>query len=692
MAVSVFLALTLLETFASADTCEDNPDWRFKGNEEHDCEWIAAKESRKEKKCRKNAVQRNCRKSCDLCEQGFLCPGKLNSRKFDDDCDDYQPGLECGYDHVWTGCNNGDMACTPTKVYTCSAQEADGSTMDWNVEDVDDEICELYEDGSLYGEPCHPNDCPTDEPVEGSSCTWYEGENMCRYDHRWLGCDFDDLTCRSTREYECDRATLTWTLEIVRNGPNCPFRPDPGLPRGESCNTEDPQPTPPLDGAYQCPDEPPTTDTCSKTGRTPDEGCFYNYVVMGCTPETIRCDAVEHFTCYYDGGPWVVLLNSIEDCGVDGVTTGVPCDPENFDPTEYFEEEEEFTCPSIPPRLDSPCDEEEVPYSGCEYYFVVTGCDYDSLSCSSTYVSTCEDRGVDVESFYTWQAIILDPLPCDQIEGVPEDWPDGQGCDPENFDKDELLESLSPDDSNDEKPSDDSTDGTPPRDPPKEYECPADVPTQGDDCTDDTYDPDGCEYDHLVTGCTFDELVCEATTVATCDDDRPPVVITDENGDQYVHRFLGWNVANSGMEGCPDAEDGWPDGESCDPETFDRTDYLDRFGGDSGLVCPEEVPEFGDICDGPGTCEYEHKVYGCTTEELFCAPATWADCVHADVPVKDGESYETKPGFRFIIGLKAYIECEDVPEDWPEGTACDPETFDPRALLAENENELQLRW
>lgn len=595
MTMAVLLVLALFGTFsvASASDCEDNPDFRYKKDEKKTCGWVGSLSKKKKKKiCKKKGVEKNCKSTCDVCDVGLMhCPFKFTSRNFKKNCNSFETGLECGYKHVYTGCNTGEMACTPTKIYTCldDSSESD-SSKSWILSDADDEDCEIFDPPRPYGDKCDPHQCPPFEPSEGDDCEWYHSKDKtCGYDPKWYGCSYGELQCANSREFTCDPLDLVWTMN-EKTPPSCSL----GGHQGESCDIDNPiQPVrPPVDGGdrqLSCPEEEPTTDRC-EDGRTPDGGCGYNYVVTGCTTDEISCSAMATYECYYDDAPWLKSTGGAELCSDDDIPFGESCDPENFDPSIYD-----------------------------------------------------PDDGLDGD------------------DETSEDNRDDEG---------------------------DGGDGRPETRPPQGFtDCPAIVPTHGDDCDSEgaSYSPEGCAYGYFIYGCNFSDLSCVPGSLATCQMNSLPVIREDGNGGLTIQTDMTWDVATMGIEFCLDSPDDWPDGEACDPESFDKLIYLDLIDGsddedergDDG--CPDEVPDAFAICDGPKTCRYGYNIYGCTRLELTCSASTWADCEPANIPVRDPEPGEisTEPGFRWAVAMESRLPCVDTPDDWPEGEACDPEDFDP---------------
>jgi len=573
LTMAVFLALAIFGTFASA--CSDVSTFTF-GKKAKTCDTLITEKNR-EKKCKNKKIRTNCPYSCGSCG-AMSCPKQQRSKIFKEPCSAYETGKECGFNHVWTGCNTGDMQCEPRNKFTCSEEES-GDKL-WKKSKKKKELCEPFDPPRPYGDSCDPKKCPPAEPIEGASCAWFKSPSSklhgstCGYEPQWYGCFFGSLSCQYSRQYSCDPVTLTWTFK-----PPAELKclPQDNVPIYTPCDIENPvQPKPPqtkppnTGGETPCPEEEPTSGGCAG-----NEGqCEYNPIVLGCSRDTISCTPISSYSC--DNGIWIIRMfgAQAQDCDNPNVPNGESCDPDTFDGSIYFD---------------------------------------------------------------------LDNIPTDPREKPPN----------------------------------------------KEYKCPESLPPRDSECdNEDLVPPGGCGYNYLISGCEFKDLTCMPLEEATCNMIGLPIIVTDpETGEDVIQMDMHWTVLNNGMEQCLDVPDDWPAGNKCDPDTFDPNDYIkltppDDSGDEPG--CPDTVPEWDTPCDGEKSCRYRYNVYGCTPLELTCSAGEWADCEPAMIlgKTKDGE-YEETAGFKWAIASDSRMQCENVPDGWIDGQACDPETFDPKAALAE---------
>jgi len=294
----------------------------------------------------------------------------------------------------------------------------------------------------------------------------------------------------------------------------------------------------------------------------------------------------------------------------------------------------------------------------CFYNYSVVGCaaDGSDFSCNPGTSWTCGDD-------FKWKKEFLPQRAC---ISEYEDW--GTKCDPEIY----------------QAPEPEEVDGATPGLPKPEY-CPLEPPPHGTPCTrlgDEAANPDGCEYDHIVTGCTFDELGCYPIEWAYCEGKDPKEVC---KGDicRWIEETY-WTTAISSLQFCDDQPEGSPWSNTCDPLTFAKEDYAEIYSTpstptDKPYDCPERRPSKSDHCmvDGiipPDGCPYGYIVSGCTQDTLSCGPVKTTKCKATKAPFFDVNTGILYDG-TWEIESKARESCDDQPEGSPWCDTCDPLTF-----------------
>jgi hypothetical protein len=645
LATLVLLFASLQRTVAQdTPVCEDNPNFKYKNKKNKDCDWVANGDGKwRNKWCMKKAVKLLCPETCEYCDKlddqkppKDVCP-KI---KKDKTCHKYEPGLECGYSHVWKGCNTAEMKCMPTYESTC-----DPNSLWWITKPFEPEICEPFPDDRPYGEKCKTDSCPPVAPESGDTCLWYTNQSEdCDYDYVVAGCKGEPKTCTPTKWATCDSISQTWSVAVAKvcsdgttcdpdtyfegcpqekptdgsdcgdepsgdkfcvyehsvggcgNNPECrpvsrfyckkngkwkevpDKRPkcllSEGCPRGE-CDPDDFDPT-----CSICPYEAPAVKT--PCGKTPEEGCSYDYSVAGCTPEQIECRADSTYYCG-DDGFWEIEYDFRPKCKAPEGCPWGECDPYDFDNFCNL-------CPDEAPEPETPCEENSD--EGCSYDYSVSGCTPEEIQCSPDSTYYCNDGFWEVE--YNYRPEGLECVP-------PEPCPSGE-CDPDDFDPTCDL-------------------------------CPATKPTEGEKCRTPFPFEEGCVYEYSVGGCG-NNPECLPVSTFYCGDDGVWV----EEDDIRPKCLLA--------PGCPKGE--------CDPDNFDRTCSL----------CPGEKPEEGTDCETPfpfeDACVYEYSVGGCGNNPE-CRPVSYFYCNEEGEVWK--EVLDKRPKCLLVDGC-------------PEGE-CDPDDFDP---------------
>jgi len=299
----------------------------------------------------------------------------------------------------------------------------------------------------------------------------------------------------------------------------------------------------------------------------------------------------------------------------------------------------------------------------CFYDYSVIGCaaDGSDTTCNPGTSWTCGDD-------FQWRKDFLPQIQC--ISDYEES---GKKCDPETYKAPEPEEDVG---------------GETPTIPgvPKPSYCPLSAPEHGLPCTRlgaDAANPDGCEYNHIVTGCNLDDLGCIPIESAHCEG-QDPIEVCKGDSCRWMEETY-WATSVASIQFCGDQPEGSPWSHACDPLTFAKEDYAEVYSTPPGPIdkpfdCPEKRPNQNDHCkmDGitpPDGCPYRHIVTGCTQNALGCSPIVLAECVASNEPFYDviaGESYD---GI-WQIRTFAMEECTDVPKYWPAGEYCDPSLFD----------------
>ena len=199
---------------------------------------------------------------------------------------------------------------------------------------------------------------------------------------------------------------------------------------------------------------------------------------------------------------------------------------------------------------------------------------------------------------------------------------------------------------------------------------------------------DICDYDHLYTGCTWEDLQCTPVISCECFSDETwqcLIAASVQCNDGIGGGGFGGSSMMFEFENEPVAEaaaavaatntstttipDGLPWGDRCDPsddlpqaqpDTIVPVEVEGRLNGE----CPESGPNFGSCSDEyvPNLiCEYDYIYTGCSWDELSCGSVMSCECDQFN----DGDwacrSFSMFP-----------CNAQTTPDDLPWGQSCDP--------------------
>merc|ERR1711907_47411 len=290
------------------------------------------------------------------------------------------------------------------------------------------------------------------------------------------------------------------------------------------------KPVSPIASSDECPIEQPESFETNCTGHPADKQCDYGYIYMGCSWDELRCSPTAFCDCAEEG-LWACAVMDLGRCGSfdseqglwvddpipEGLPWGESCDPN--EPLPTMDEE----CPvEAPVSFETNCTEYPLDKQ-CNYDYVYMGCSWDELQCSATQFCQCSEDE-------TWACAMASPPLCEEL---PKDLPLGESCDP-----DEPLPTAPP-----------SNEGEDPVDGRVEDECPPDL--EFGSCA--GYESGQvCEYGHMYTGCTWEDLACVPIQTCTCDEFG--------DGDWACLSFR-----RLAMLPCSETLPGHPFGQGCDP-------------------------------------------------------------------------------------------------------------------------------
>jgi len=301
------------------------------------------------------------------------CPEDMPD-SLEDSCAGYLEGQRCNYGHTYLGCTWDTLSCSRTAWCSC-----DNESESWVCTMVRIAGCDASAPEELpWGDSCDPDkelptpppepECPEDMPDSFvDSCARYSGGQSCSYDHMYMGCTWDTLSCSPIAWCSCDDKSETWACTMQRRTSifECDASAPEGLPRGNSCDPEEELPTPP---APECPEDMPDSFVDSCAGYPERQRCNYQHIYMGCTWDTLRCGRTAGCSCDKASEIWMCAMASIASCDAVSVPEGLPwgevCDPdeelpvlslpETSSPEEPEETKADFRC------LLSICEDDEL--------------------------------------------------------------------------------------------------------------------------------------------------------------------------------------------------------------------------------------------------------------------------------------------------------------------------------------------
>jgi hypothetical protein len=548
---------------------------------------------------------------------------------------------------------------------------------------TNDEICKQESSTTLenkpyyYGEGCDPKECPHFAPLLGSSCKWYKGSNSninnvdCYYDYQVTGCNDLELECSPKLLATCDTFSQTWQhapyeyfcptesqpqisqiseaqiseaqIVVVPTKPS-----QPKLPIGDSCD--------PLTFSH-CPfEEPSNGSRCTLYQHQPD-WCKYGWEVMGCTKDDLFCGYTSMGFCSNFGmwesyasikpqcpnnnvggvGELATVRSGIDDGREEEQDSLLPIG-DTCDPTE---------CPLLEPTDGDYCGDwegkEDPQPQECFYGFALKGCTSESLTCTSSRSYTCETIKIgDGEYGYIWA---MEEIP--QIECIVDDPLYGTECDPnDNGDGDNTIEIGI---------------------------CPENEPKEGTDCEQDRQE---CFYGYALKGCTSDDLTCMPSRSYSCG----TIEKTGDGG--YTYK---WTRKYLPQIKCIVADDPLY-GTECDPNFDDNGDGDNKGDPVDTGICPENEPTEGTDCTKNGNtpktgCKFDYNISGCSSDTLSCSAT---DTYFCEMPENsNAKDKEDQPSsWKWEAEVMSGELCFYQPDYWPSGS-CDPDTFDPKAVLEE---------
>mmetsp|Transcript_59334 Transcript_59334/g.64060 ORF Transcript_59334/g.64060 Transcript_59334/m.64060 type:complete len:461 (+) Transcript_59334:111-1493(+) len=428
-----------------------------------------------------------------------------------------------------------------------------------------------------------------------------------------------------------------------------------------------------------------------------------------------------HYYYYYYSICWsfssifFFLGGSRWGCGMgdgdgDGDVTGLPqwgdvCNPDDdlpeppqeeeittvatTKPLNRIEEEEQqqqSVCPATAPILNDQCDTEQIGGVVCKYQYVYTGCTWSTLQCTPLSTCECSNDG-------TWACFSDTLIPCDNnnggdVAGLP---PWGGDCNPNNVlpvppqQEEALVE--------------------PPTIINESVVCP-EVPTLNGPC--ETLG-DVCEYQHVLMGCTWEELRCSPIMRCECDDDGTWGCFTFDQSMCGGSDMVGSDLSSQQVAMSPSNDEGnnivvpegLPRGDKCRPndelptqkppsslspsdaniDSVENTDVdtttTNRFDdvrdgkniagrGQLSTECPQYVNPAGpcsDTYESNLVCKYDYIQLGCSWEELQCLPIMRCEC--NQFPFNDGN---------WACRTDSMMGCDTAttPPELPWGNVCVP--------------------
>jgi len=214
-------------TCIKTTSCQDDKTFLIK--EGKGCEWLSQKRLGKRKKlCKDPNVSSSCPVTCGTCNKissinnlETQCPADMSSPVFDQSCENYEDGLTCDYNYIFTGCTWNSLQCTSQQFMECSHSAGSwirASAMPPPCQNPPSEGLPLNQEC----EPCptvEPADkCPSEEPGNQTPCS--EVGLQCDYDFMYTGCSIEELRCTPISFYFCTEEG-TWQLAMAGMVP-CP--------------------------------------------------------------------------------------------------------------------------------------------------------------------------------------------------------------------------------------------------------------------------------------------------------------------------------------------------------------------------------------------------------------------------------------------------------------------------------------
>lgn len=191
-------------------SCKDDEEFLYKNKNGKNCEFIGQTRKRKKKLCKKSNISQLCPVTCGKCRT--KCPKQYSSPKFKKSCAKYEDGLNCNFNHMFTGCSWNSIQCTGQQSYECNESK-------WRLITMMPQPCANPPlDFPLHDEcaPCPKvepaNKCPSSQPDVHSKCSTIGLE--CSYDFRYLGCGLEELKCVPLTFYTCSEEKI-WEMAVV---------------------------------------------------------------------------------------------------------------------------------------------------------------------------------------------------------------------------------------------------------------------------------------------------------------------------------------------------------------------------------------------------------------------------------------------------------------------------------------------
>jgi len=615
---------------------------------------------------------------CHYNYDAWGCPGNLQCRPLE--------SYSCGEDDTWSfhpvpqpRCKNPDDKKKPgdkdgpvrklsTTLRGLSApppeKRPDGNTSSNNEE----EPC-----GDFFANPPLPGSeasfvavCPLEKPRQGDSCadTGLTPEIGCPYDHTAIGCQPKDLKCAALSEFYCQSTDGTWDVR-VKSSEQCLDVPDDWPTDVCDPLTFDPTNYDFIPGDGKCPNNEPIVNQPCNPQDVP-RGCSYDFRVTGCTPEELACTGSTVYKCDEDpklGFSWKKPGNDqdSEKCldAPEGWPAGDSCDPRTYVAPDDFggdsEDEDDAAdgvCPDTKPASGTDCSKTGSLEEPCGYDYVVIGCDASSAYCISVNAFEClRDGNGGMQWIQESKSI------GSSCEKGPV--PEGE-CDGEIFVPKADAMTSAPE--SEEYPEEEEDHG-----------CPETAPSRGASCDYNENIADGCGYNYLVFGCTYEDASCLPVSTYNCvkvdDNDNE-----EEQGEGGYQWELHMSRRELTMDFCPN---GRPVGV-CNDSEFIPADNLDdeeesdgeddRLKPDGGNEAPDacpETPPSGGSCSVGLNCSYNYLLAGCG-DDAYCMPIASYTCVE-----EGGRSKWIESQMRRELSMEQCLEGEE-----PKGS-CDGPTYVP---------------